>query len=136
MADPALPSSGAARAVILHLDDHSLPLPNSTSNYLTSDGRPVAPISRVAVLPLECLCSAPSSRATGRGLRWPASTTLSPPPHPVSSRSHYRRPLPRGASPGSHGGSVRGRKTAMVRSRGGRRPDLYPLNGTTNFIHE
>ncbi|CAN6202285.1 unnamed protein product [Urochloa humidicola] len=71
MAAPALPTAGAARAVVLRLDDlslppryltvpshlpvsdllASLPLPSSTSYYLTSDGRPLAPTSRVAALP-------------------------------------------------------------------------------------
>ncbi|KAF8776011.1 hypothetical protein HU200_003974 [Digitaria exilis] len=71
MAGPAAPSSGAARSVVLRLDDLSLPpryltvpshlpvsdllgalpLPSPSSYYLTSDGRPLAPSSRVAALP-------------------------------------------------------------------------------------
>ncbi|KAG2609911.1 replication termination factor 2-like [Panicum virgatum] len=70
MAGPAAPSSGAARAVVLRLDDlslppryltvpshlrvsdllASLPLPPS-SYYLTSGGRPLPAASRVAALP-------------------------------------------------------------------------------------
>ncbi|KAF8732985.1 hypothetical protein HU200_015338 [Digitaria exilis] len=71
MAGPAAPSSSAARSVVLRLDDLSLPpryltvpshlpvsdllgalpLPSPSSYYLTSDGRPFAPSSRVAALP-------------------------------------------------------------------------------------
>ncbi|CAO2148394.1 unnamed protein product, partial [Urochloa humidicola] len=110
--------------------------PGRSSTSTTSPSR--CPLPHPTTSPPTAAPSPPSPppRATGRGLMWQASTTLSPPPHPISSRSHRCRSLPRDASPGSHGGRGRGRKTAMVRSRGGRRPDrLYPLDGTTNFIH-